>query len=96
MVKNKRRQLIVPRNPRKINLWESASASSTVEKATQILHNIERISLEMEMLPNELPNSSIPVTLLQELCENYLFLYSKCLKEQLLITGNPESNDKIH
>lgn len=95
MVK-KRKTVIVPKNPRKANVWESSSVFSTVEKASQILYNIQNISEVTGDLPNEMPDTEVPVILLQELCENYLFMYQKLLKEQLLITANLSTNPNIH
>lgn len=92
----KQRHILVPKNPRKANIWESESVFKTVEKATKILDNIEVLVEDTNKLPHEMAPVEVPVILLQELCENYLFLYNKLLKENLLIMGNPKSNPNIH
>ena len=76
-----RKTLNIPKNPRKFNIWQSNIETEAVKKDVDI-HN--------------LGETSIPVYLMYEICEAYNVLYNKLVKEQLLITANPQSNTTLH
>lgn len=92
----KRKQLKVPKNPRKYNIWDSDSLNSTAQKAIQLIHNIEEVSQETNTFIHELPPSRMPMELVYEVCEAYISIYNKLLRENLIITANPESNNNLH
>lgn len=95
-MKNKRITLRIPKNPRKYNIWESDQLNSTMEKCAQLLSNFNKVAEETGTYPSDIDTLSIPAHLVYEICESYVVMYEKLLKEQLLITGNPVANLNIH
>ena len=93
---SKKGTLKIPKNPRKYNIWDSSQLSSTMEKCSQILANFEEVRKLRDVYPSDMDNVSVPAELLYEITESYVTMYDKLLKEQLLITGNPQSNYNIH
>jgi hypothetical protein len=91
-----RQTLRVPKNRRKFNLWESDSLNNTMQKAVQIVHNIETEAEKQNESIHLLGNSNVPMFLLHEICEHYTIMYNRLLKAELLITANPSSNDNLH
>ena len=91
-----RKTLNIPKNARKFNLWQSNGLNETLQKTIQILHNIEEESLVNQIDIHRLGETTIPVHLMYEICEAYSVLYNKLLKEQLLITANPQTNNNYH
>ena len=91
-----RKTLHIPRNPRKFNIWQSNGLNETLQKTVQILYNIEVESLRNEVDIHNMGETTIPVHLMYEICEAYSVLYHKLIKEQLLITANPQSNNNYH
>ena len=91
-----RKTLNIPKNPRKFNIWQSNGLNETLQKTIQILYNIETESLKNEVDVHNMGETSIPVHLMYEICEAYSVLYNRLLKEQLLITANPKTNDNYH
>ena len=91
-----RKTIVVPKNPRKFNIWESNGLNETLQKTVQILRNIEELSVKNEVDIHNMGDTSIPVHLMYEICESYSILFNRLLKEQLLITANPKSNNNLH
>lgn len=96
LLKDKKLALRIPKNPRKYNIWESTALASTMEKCMQITANFHQAIKEDDVYPSDMDNVNIPASLMFEICESYVVMYEKLLKEQLLITGNPEANHNIH
>ena len=92
----KRQTLRIPKNTRKFYLWDSAALGSTMQSTAQIVHNIEKQSSEQDIPIHLLGNTTLPMFLLHEICEHYTIMYNRLLKEQLLITANPPSNNNLH
>lgn len=76
----KRQTLRIPRNRRKFNLWESDSLNNTMQKAVQIVYNIETEAEKQNESIHLLGNSTIPMFLLHEICEHYTIMYNRLLK----------------
>lgn len=95
-MKSKQSTLRIPKNPRKYNLWKSTQLNSTMNKCMEILANFNKIAETNEVYPSDLDNLNIPATVVYEICEGYVVMYEKLLKEQLLITANPQTNLNIH
>ena len=91
-----RQTLRVPKNRLKFNLWDSAALNDTMQKAAQIVYNIEAEAEKQDKSIHRLGNSTVPMFLLHEICEHYTIMYNRLLKEQLLITANPPSNNTLH
>ena len=91
-----RKTLVIPKNPRKFNIWESNGLNETLQKTVQILHNIEEEALKSEVEIHDMGDTAIPVYLMYEICEAYSILFNRLIKEQLLITANPQSNNNFH
>ncbi len=92
----KRKILRVPKNPRKFKIWDSDHLNKVAQKAAQIVYNIEQLSEEEGTYIHELPSTQLPTHLVYEVCEAYVAMYQKLLKEQLLITGNPDTHPHLH
>jgi hypothetical protein len=91
-----RKTLTIPKNPRKFSIWESDALNETLQKTYQLVHNIDKLSADNEVDIHVMEDTNIPVHLLYEICEAYNILYSRLLKEQLLVTANPKSNNNLH
>ena len=91
-----KKTLKIPKNPRKYNVWDSSYLNSMTEKCAQIVANIDKIAEDEGVYPNELGSIDMPVDLIYEVCESYVIMYEKLLKEHLLITANPQENPNIH
>jgi hypothetical protein len=91
-----KKTLKVPKNPRKYNVWDSSYLNSMTEKCAQIVANIDSMADKEGLYPNELGSIEFPVELIYEVCESYVIMYEKLLKENLLITANPQTNPNIH
>jgi hypothetical protein len=91
-----RKTLNIPKNPRKFNIWESDALNETLQKTHQLVYNIEDLSVKNDVDIHVMEDIKIPVHLLYEICEAYNILYSRLLKEQLLVTANLNSNNNLH
>lgn len=91
-----RKTLNIPKNPRKFNIWQSNGLNETLQKTVQILYNIETEAIKKDVDIHNMGDTHIPVHLMYEICEAYNVLYNKLVKEQLLITANPQSNSTLH
>lgn len=91
-----RNTLVIPKNPRKFNIWESNSLNETLQKTTQILYNIEEQAVKNDIDIHNMGDTAVPVHLMYEICEAYSILFNRLVKEQLLITANPQSNNNFH
>lgn len=92
----KDKTLRVPKNKRSFNIWESKALNETLQKTTLILNNIDKVVEEEGYDKITLGTSVTPVVLLYEICEAYNILYEKLLKEQLIKTANPKSDNNVH
>lgn len=95
-MKDKRSTLRIPKNPRKHNLWESSQLNTTMNKCVQLLANFNKMAEENSVYPSDLDTLNLPASLVYEICEGYVVMYEKLLKEQLLITANPKQHPLIH
>lgn len=92
----KDKTLTIPKNKNKLKLWQSAHLNQTMQTAVELLASVQTVSDSADTSPEKIGVVGVPAYLLYEICEGYIIMYEKLLKEQLLITANPKSNPVIH
>jgi hypothetical protein len=80
----------------KFNTWDSTELSDAVKISLQIRTKIEEMCLTAMVSPDDLPNSLIPTSNLYKLVCAYEAAYAELLAQDLVRTGNPKTNKKIH
>jgi hypothetical protein len=80
----------------KFNTWDSEVLTDAIKISIQIRTKIEEMCIRTLTNPDDLPNSLIPTSNLYSLVCAYEAAYNALLDKDLVKSGNPTTNKKIH